>query len=160
MISDGGAGLPFAKYPGGGRVLLGKRILGTCRHDYGLQYYQRTHVHTCGYCGLDLTSSYGIWLNIALDHALPISVCNKLEIWRDWMDDYSNSVLTCSACNSFDNRYKPTFSLEKPMFLEEFFTLRDRVFVERRDRILKAHEREEQFFREKWCPAKEGNTEG
>lgn len=150
---------PFEKYPAGGKSLLGKRVLGSCRHHYGLEFFNITGVHTCAYCGLDLTSSYEVWLNTALDHAVPASVCDALGISQDWRDDYSNSVLACSACNSFDNRYKPTFEARTPLSLEEFFALRDRIFAERRSRILNAHYREREFFHKHWLGGVEDKSD-
>lgn len=145
--------LPFTRYPGGGRSLLGSRSGANCRHDYGLTFARLTGVTTCAYCGVDFRGDYRTWLTVALDHAIPISVCRELDIPDSWAQDYANCVLACMACNSFDNRYRLTFKTEAPATLEEFFDLRDIVFKDRSLRIQKSHERELRFYEDNWRDA-------
>src|SRR5688572_7847835 len=57
---------------------------------------------------------------------------------------HSNRALACAACNSFRNRYP--FNKVTPTSLEEFYVLRDEIFVERRQLILGAHQEELKFF--------------
>ena len=138
--------LPFESYPGQGRILLGRpKRTDNCRHGYGLEFMQLTGQRTCAYCGIDLTARYELWLMMALDHVVPGSVCAAWNLSRDWEEDYSNRVLCCSACNTFDNRYTPKL-IQCPTTLEEFFQVRDAIFVERRKRIEEKHKQEHTFF--------------
>ena len=43
--------IPFDEYPEGGRVLLGQVKGANCRHEYGLQFMQKTGQTKCAYCG-------------------------------------------------------------------------------------------------------------
>lgn len=141
---------PFSKYPDGGRKLLGPVTGANCRRGYGLQFFRLTGVGSCAYCRADLTGSYNAWLTIALDHAVPASLGQELKIPEKWLDDFSNRVLACGACNTFDNRYDPSFQPRRPRNLEEFFVLRNRVFLDRKARILTCHKRERAFFMRHW----------
>ena len=139
---------PFDTYPDRGQRLLGMRTLGNCRRGYGLQFAIRAGHTRCGYCDQDLVGSYEVWLSIALDHVVPVSLARKLQIPQEWVQDYANGVLACAACNGFDNRYTPSSNVESPASLGEFFALRDRVFTERKNRIRSCHELERAFFEE------------
>jgi len=140
----------FDTYPDRGRRLLGMRTVGNCRRGYGLQFVRHVGQTRCGYCDQDLIGSYEAWLSMALDHVVPVSVARRLQIPKEWVQDYANGVLTCAACNGFDNRYQPSSTVECPGSLEEFFALRDRVFTERKNRIRFCHEQERAFFEEHW----------
>src|SRR5208337_2464411 len=107
----------------------------TCRHQYGLKFIEMTGQTKCAYCGLDFLASYGNWLQMALDHVVPKSVCKNIGIQSDWAEDCINKVLACSACNGFDNRYSLREPTICPESLEQFCRLRDRIFSERRGRV-------------------------
>jgi hypothetical protein len=141
--------LPFEKYPGGGRVLLGRVSGANCRHEYGLEFMRRTGQTRCAYCGVDFTESYETWLTMALDHIVPVSVCKSMDVPEDWREDSSNKVLACAACNGFRNRYSPSVDAILPTTLEAFYVLRDHVFTERRKLILDSHKTERAFFEAK-----------
>jgi len=102
---------PFDSYPHQGRALLGVVKGSNCRHGYGLRFMQVTGQTSCAYCGRNFVDSYENWLNIALDHVIPISVCSGLGFAAEWVDDYANKVLACSACNGFRNRFRPPFDV-------------------------------------------------
>lgn len=138
--------MPFDEYPGGGKELLGRVPGGNCRHGYCLKFIQKTRQTACAYCGLPLLKSYQNWLQMALDHVVPRGVCGKLSLPQDWVEDYGNRVLTCAACNGFDNRYKPPPTTTCPQSLEDFFGLRDRIFADRKARIAACHKKETEFF--------------
>jgi hypothetical protein len=142
---QGHAGLPFDRYPHRGRSWFGKRSGGNCRHEYGLQFMKITRETCCAYCGIDLTSTFERWLTISLDHVVPTSVCGT-TVPVPWREDYANSVLACSACNGLDNRYQPEAALTDGLDEETFFALRDEIFVERKERILRRREAELGFF--------------
>lgn len=146
---------PFDKYPCGGREQLGFVKGANCRHEYGLQFMQRTGQTKCAYCGADFAGDYETWLTMALDHVVPVSVCRQLGIPDEWADDCANKVLACAACNSFHNHFALTAGEPAPTDLNEFFYFRDRVFAKRKELILKSHENERAFFeRRLWATPK------
>jgi len=85
---------------------------------------------------------------MALDHVIPYSLCKSWKVAKEWREDYSNRVLSCTSCNTFGNRYSPT-NFNCPTTLEEFYTLRDRIFAERKRLILERHAQERAFFNKK-----------
>ncbi len=139
--------LPFVDYPHKGRARIGRVSGENCRRGYGLKFMKKTKQTRCAYCGLDIAGVYENWLNMALDHVVPVSVCQELQIPPEWRDDYSNCVLSCAACNGFGNRYKPK-NATTPKTREEFSDLRDTIFVERKKLILERHAKERTFFQE------------
>jgi 5-methylcytosine-specific restriction endonuclease McrA len=146
--------LPFNTYPGGGREQLKQRPGFTTRHADGPEFMRITGATHCAYCGLDMTARFEDWLTMALDHVVPVSVCKRMQIDPHWLWNYSNTVLTCGACNGFCNRYKPKADCTVPTTLAEFYDLRDRIFLERRKLILAARDRERMsYFETKpWNP--------
>ena len=146
--------LPFETYPGGGKTLLGPTPGDNCRHGYGLVLMKKTGQTCCAYCGLDFAASYENWLQMAVDHVVPISVCGSLSISPLWYEDCTNKVLACAACNGFDNRYKQPEVDTCPTSLDEFYALRDRIFRERTARIAERHRLERDYFeRRLWSQA-------
>lgn len=137
---------PFAYYPQEGRALLGPVGNGTCRHDYGLRFMRITGQTCCAYCGMDFAADYRNWLQMALDHVVPTRTGTTKCIPGKWLDDASNKVLACAACNGFQNRYKLPEDEPCPATLEAFYELRDRVFLERKARVEQSHLRERAFF--------------
>lgn len=138
--------LLFSTYPQQGRALLARRAGGNCRKGYGLQLQKLTGQTDCAYCGLSLVSSYEQWLLMQVDHVVPFGTGKALGIPVEWLEDCSNLVLACAACNSFCNRDTIPVGIELPGSLEDFYALRDRMFRLRRQRILGAHQKERAFF--------------
>ena len=138
--------LPFENYPGEGRTLLGRVTGSNCRHEYGLKFMRKTGQTCCAYCGLDFAASYQNWLQMALDHVVPTRAGREKCIPEEWLDDISNKVLACAACNGFRNRYKLSDAEVYLTTLEGFYDLRDRVIMERRVLVTESHERERAFF--------------
>lgn len=85
---------------------------------------------------------------MALDHVIPDNVCKAWHLPEEWTQDNSNRVLCCTACNTFGNQYRPS-NMKVPTSLEEFFYVRDQVFVERKALILERHKKERAFFETK-----------
>jgi hypothetical protein len=137
--------LPFNSYPNYGRKLLGQVRGDSCRHGYGLEFMRLTGQTKCAYCGIDLAETYENWLNMALDHVVPHSICQTWKVPAEWREDYSNRVLSCTTCNTFGNRYSPK-TLSCPSTLEEFYNIRDAIFIERKNLILDRHRKERFFF--------------
>jgi 5-methylcytosine-specific restriction endonuclease McrA len=138
--------LPFQSYPGEGRKLLPRVKGDSCRHGYGLNHQRLTGQSCCAYCGRDFTVDYGNWLMMALDHVIPANLCEATGIPREWSDSHSNRVLLCSACNGFKNRWAPEDALVCPTTEAEFFDMRDAMFIERRQAVIKRDVEERAFF--------------
>ena len=137
--------MPFDSYPQRGRVLLGTIRGSNCRKGYGLKFMRITGQTNCAYCQMDLTEAYENWLQMALDHVVPRSVCLGYSLSDDWTHDASNLVLACAACNGFGNRYKPHKTTQYPTSLEAFYDLRDQIFAERSENIRTKHDSERAF---------------
>ncbi len=110
----------FDSYPHKGRALLGKVVGSNCRHRYGLNFMKITGQTKCAYCGQDFPASYENWLQMALDHVVPKSVCASFDLPTEWIEDCTNEVLACAACNGFNNRYRPASDVPRPSSLQEF----------------------------------------
>lgn len=137
---------PFDSYPKAGKALIGRVGGGNSRRGYALKFMRVTGQTRCAYCDFDLTGSYRNWLQVALDHVVPESVCKAFGLPDEWIHDSSNKVLACGACNGFRNRYQPPPATACPTSLGDFYHLRDKVFVERAEGIRRAHEEEETFY--------------
>lgn len=135
--------LPFPAYPGGGRSLLGKPSWGdgTARRGYGVKALAWCG-YRCAYCGLDMTT-FERWLQLSVDHVIPQQM-QKAGYPADWVLDAINVVAACLACNGFLNR--DPAPAEVPATLDAFCNLRDRVFLERRARILERRRAELDWF--------------
>ena len=137
---------PFDSYPHGGRQLLGKRRGANCRHEYGLELQRLSGQTMCAYCGQSLIDAYTHWLLMSVDHVVPTKAGRALGIRTEWLGDRCNTVLCCSACNGFGNRYQLPVNTPPPESLDAFINLRDATFAERRALILECHEKERCFF--------------
>lgn len=100
---------------------------------------------TCVYCGRELGEPYIAWLDISVDHVISSEAAKKLGYPREWIDDVTNLVTCCLACNGFLSRYPVPDSV--PTTREEFFDLRDRHFREKRRWVLRRHEQEQEAYR-------------
>lgn len=139
----GDDGLPFEAYPHRGRVLLGKPPWGdgTARRSYGVKALEWCG-YRCAYCGLPMSTFEG-WLQLSVDHVIPQQMQGK-GYPAEWVLDAFNVVAACGACNGYFNR-DPVIG-EIPTTLEAFCDLRDRVFRERRARILERRASERSWF--------------
>lgn len=144
--------LPFSTYPNKEDELR-KSIWtgGNCRHEYGLKFIQETHQTCCAYCGKPLTECYDAWVTMVIDHVVPVSVFKRLNMEMEFCRSLANMVLSCAACNGFDNRYKLPLERKATTF-QEFLALRDEVFIARKERIQRKHESERKFFEQKIRP--------
>jgi 5-methylcytosine-specific restriction endonuclease McrA len=115
-----------------------------------------TNQTTCAYCGIDLVSEFTRWLLTSIDHVVPTSQATRLGISEEFSESMSNLVLCCSGCSGFDNRYE--LSAERPRkrwTFKAFCDLRDRVFLERKMRIVNRRAGEIEFFNTRpWHPSK------
>jgi hypothetical protein len=141
--------MPFDAYPDCGVKLIGRPPGTNCRHEYGLKLQKVTGLGDCAYCGMSLVDAYEHWLMMSVDHVVPTRAGQAVGISDDWLTDYANIVLCCSACNGFGNRYKLMTDVVTPVTLDDFFVLRDRVFAERKKLILSKHEKERAFYDKK-----------
>lgn len=135
--------LPFPSYPQGGRTLLGKPRWGdgTARRSYGVKALEWCG-YRCAYCGLDLSTFEG-WLQLSIDHVIPQQM-QTAGYPSEWVLDAINLVAACMACNGYFNR-DPVVG-EVPATLEAFCDIRDRIFSERKARILERRETERAWF--------------
>lgn len=152
--------LPFDSYPDVGKALLGRVTGSNCRHGYGMTFMQVTGQISCAYCGLDFVASFEAFLQMALDHVVPKSVCKTLALPDDWIEDCINKVLACSACNGFDNRFTLQEPCACPPTLEAFCDLRDRIFAERKARIAACRDKEQEFFNRRLWEQRSRNVRG
>lgn len=137
---------PFVRYAGAGRVLLGRPGGGdgSCRRGYGLPVLKQCG-HLCAYCGRDLGSVYESWLDISVDHVVPVEAISRLAYPSEWVMDLANLVTACRACNEFLNGYR--LAERPPGSLAGFFEIRDRCFLEKRERAVARHARERSWYR-------------
>jgi hypothetical protein len=140
--------LPFARYEGGGRRLLGipPQRDGTARHGYGPPVFAQCG-YACVYCGLDMRSTFEGWLQLSVDHVIPSQMKDR-GYPADFVEDITNLVTCCRACNDFGNRLVVTDP--PPTTHEAFLDLRDRVFRERRAAII-AKRNQERVIYERLC---------
>ena len=141
--------MPFDSYPHGGLKLIGRPTGANCRHEYGLKLQKLAGLGDCAYCGMSMVDAYEHWLMMSVDHVVPTRAGQSVGISNDWLADYANIVLCCSACNGLGNRFKLMPEVISPATLEEFFSLRDQVFAQRKMLILLRHEKERAFFDKK-----------
>ena len=135
--------LPFTSYPKGGLELLSSFKDGAkCSRISFQDFILMTRMTKCAYCGLDFfqsksTSSFNSWLTMSLDHVIPKNACSRLKSTTKeaWIDDASNLVLSCMACNNSFNRYSPDIITEDTT-REEFLESRNQIFILRRQSII------------------------
>lgn len=139
---------PFDAYPDKGRKMLGMAKGSTTRHDHFTKLRELTGQTSCAcaYCGMSLIDSYEHWFMITLDHVVPRKAGAAIGISSEWLNDYANIVLCCSACNDFANRYTLPENTKCPETCDEFFILRDKIFAERKQRICEKRRDERKFF--------------
>jgi 5-methylcytosine-specific restriction endonuclease McrA len=136
--------LPFNRYEGGGRTPLGRPRQGdtAARHRYGPPAFEQCG-YTCVYCGLDMASIFEAWLQLSVDHVIPRQMAN-LGYPVALVEDITNLVTCCRACNDFGNRF--TVAQPPPTSETAFYDLRDRVFIERKAMILARREQERAIY--------------
>ena len=140
---------PFDDYPGKGNSILQKMSGENARQGYGKWLMDNASQYSCVYCGVSLVDDYYHWLLLNVGHVIPAKECTRLGIPNEWHDSYTNIVLACSGCNLFENRFR--IEWEEPKATNEwtdlaFVSLRDQVFKERKERILKRRRDEVAFF--------------
>ena len=138
-------GLPFERYIGGGRQLLGAPAVGdgSSRRGYGPPVFEQCGF-ACAYCGYAMGAEYEPWLSLSVDHVIPSGVGKRLNYPTEWIQDTANLVTCCRSCNEFLNGYKVTDPA--PATLEEFFNLRDRHFLTKRESVLARHATERAWY--------------
>lgn len=138
MAREGG--LPFVPYEGGGRKRLNKPAPGnlTARTGYGLPVFRQCG-YVCVYCGLDMRATFENWLQLSVDHVIPRQMKDH-GFEEALIEDITNLVTCCRACNDFGNRY--LVAGDAPTSDDAFYDLRDRVFRHRKETILARREAE------------------
>jgi 5-methylcytosine-specific restriction endonuclease McrA len=140
--------VPFDCYLEGGRKLYNILISGekgSSRTGYGLPVF-KVCGSRCVYCGFEMSDSYRSWLNISVEHVIPTK--STLKSWggdyKNWLFDLANCVTCCRACNEFLNGYKT--EEKPPKDLSEFFDLRDKIFLEKRKKVISRHQEEKKKY--------------
>lgn len=98
--------------------------------------------YRCAYCGLDMSTFDG-WLQLSIDHVIPQQM-QGAGYPAEWVLDAINVVAACMACNGYFNRDPVVDAV--PATLEAFCVIRDRVFLERKERILTRRDVERSWF--------------
>ena len=140
---------PFDDYPAGGLSILKKMGRANTRREDGLWLMKNAGQDRCVYCDISLVDEYYHWLLLNVDHVIPASECKRLGIPDEWHHSFTNVVLACFGCNLFDNRYRIEWAEARPAndwTVPEFVSLRNAVFAERKERILKRRDEEINFF--------------
>lgn len=129
-----GDDLPFGRYEGGGRQRLGKPRQGnaTARSGYGPPVFDQCG-YRCVYCCLDMAAAFEYWLQLSVDHVIPRQMMDR-GYEPALVEDITNLVTCCRACNDFGNRY--LVAEAPPATDAAFYDLRDRVFRERKAMIV------------------------
>ena len=138
--------MPFDSYPGAGRELLGKCGITNCRHEYGLKLQRLTGQTSCAYCSLSLVDTYEHWLLMSVDHVIPTATGVSIGLKKEWLEDFCNTVLCCSACNGFKNRFELDPETSVATNFVSFVALRDAAFATRKELILVCHRNEREFY--------------
>lgn len=143
---------PFDDYPGEGNTILKKMGRTNARREDGLWLMKNAGQDRCAYCEVSLVDDYYHWLLLNVDHVIPASECKRLGIPNEWHHSFTNTVLACFGCNLFDNRYSIEWEKPKPIShwtVPDFISLRDKVFKERKGRILHRRSDEIRFYNER-----------
>ena len=122
------------------------------RREDGLWLMENASQDSCAYCDVSLVDTYHHWLLLNVGHVVPARECARLGIPDGWHHSFTNTVLSCFGCNMFDNRYSIDWQAPKApddWTVQEFITLRDRVFRERHRRIGERRACETRFFQER-----------
>jgi hypothetical protein len=114
---------------------------GTARRSYGVKALEWCD-YRCVYCGLDMSTFDG-WLEMSIDHVVPQQAI-AVGFQAEWILDATNVVAACRACNDLFNRDPIVDPV--PLTLEAFYDLRDRMFQQRKARILERREMERAWF--------------
>ena len=98
-------------------------------------------------------STFEGWLQLSIDDVIPLQP-QGAGYPAEWILDAINVVAACMACNGYSNR-DPVLDAV-PVTLEAFCDIRDRVFGERKARILARRATERAWFDNHIRP--KGNT--
>ena len=141
--------LPFDAYQDAGRK-AGVRLKGeVTRREDAPRLIKYSNSHHCGYCGLCLTDSFERWRLITIDHVVPKALCEQLKLDPEWIDDFCNCVLACSACNGYQQKRDELLDLARgnsSKTWDNFLILRNKFFENRKRWILEKRRDEMEFF--------------
>jgi hypothetical protein len=96
-VADASA-LPFERYTGGGRQLLGVPPSGdgSSRRGYGRPVFEQCGF-ACAYCSHAMETAYEAWLSLSVDHVIPTGSVKRLGYPVEWIQDTANQsdLLSC-----------------------------------------------------------------
>jgi hypothetical protein len=90
-----------------------------------------------------MAATFENWLQLSVDHVIPRQMV-RLGFPVELIEDITNLVTYCRACNDFGNRF--TVAGQPPTTDEAFYDLRDRIFAERRAAIAAKRESERAIY--------------
>jgi hypothetical protein len=102
-----------------------------------------------------MAGTYTSWLHLSVDHVIPLPM-RSAGYPVEWLNDITNCVTCCRACNEFLNQYQ--VGDPPPTTLDAFFDLRDRHFP-RNELARERHEVEMVWFRDRSGLSVTDNTE-
>lgn len=142
---EGAPALPFDRYEGGGRRLLGRPAWGngSSRRGYGRPVFAQCGF-ACAYCGSSMDRTYEVWLGLSVDHVIPTGCAKRLGYPVEWVADVANQVTCCRACNEFLNPYR--VNDPPPATVDEFFELRDQHFYRKHEWVMARHSQERAWY--------------
>jgi hypothetical protein len=94
-------------------------------------------------------------LSLSIDHVVPQGTVKTLGFPIEWVEDITNKVVCCRACNEFLNGYRVQQVV--PADLTAFYDLRDAAFLEKLQRVRLRHDAERKYY-EAWSAAKRSES--
>jgi hypothetical protein len=141
---------PFDTYPEGGRSLLGPvSDLSDYRYSNAADMQSKTGQTCCAYCGADLTDSFDHWLLSSVERVVPVRQAAQMGVPPEYRRDAINTVLVCLVCSGLSGNYYVPESWQKKRKItdiEDFLTLRDKVFEDRKRRLNERRDREREYY--------------
>jgi hypothetical protein len=120
----------------------------------------------CAYCGLHLLEPYEHWLLLTVDHVIPKRLIQRNGRWgrlrnrkqiANWIEDATNCVICCSACNHFTSRIEISENIlgnpprnDSNGEWNRFLQMRNELFTQKREHAIKQHRAERIFWNESW----------
>jgi hypothetical protein len=121
---------------------------GTARTDYGIAVFEQCG-HVCAYCGLEMLATLETSVQLTVDHIIPVRAIRR-GYREDWIEDLVNLVTSCRSCHESGYRYR--FDDPGPTTENDFFDLRDRVFVQRKARLAVRYARKRRDIAKELAP--------
>src|SRR5207253_2066131 len=86
----------------------------------------------------------------SVDHVIPTGAAKRRAYPPEWVQDAANQVTCCRACNEFLNAHK--INDPPPATLDEFFDLRDRHCLAKREWVQARYATERAWYDAAFTP--------